>query len=72
MDPSCLVVLILVEDPLVVVDSLCGYAAHQEEAETGEEGPSVGSVGCEAVLVGQRGKVCRGLHCAVVAWCVST
>lgn len=67
-----MVALILVEDPLVVVDSLCGYAAHQVEVETGEQGPSVGFVGCEAVLVGRRGKVCQGPHCAVVAWSAST
>lgn len=72
MDPSCLVGPILVEDPLVVVDFLCGYAAHQVEAEIGEGAPSVGSVGCEAVLVDQRGMVCRGLHFAVVAWFAST
>jgi len=70
--PSCLVALVLVEDLLVAVDSLCGYAARQAEAETGEEGPSVDSVGCGTVLVDQRGMVCQAQHCAVVAWYVST
>jgi len=67
VDPSCLVELVLVEDLLVAVDSLCGYAAHQAEAETGEEGPSVDSVGYGAVLVGQMGMVCQVQHCAAVA-----
>jgi hypothetical protein len=70
--PSCLVALIPVEDPLVVVDSLCGHAAHQVEAETDEEGPSVGSAEYGAVLVGQRGMACQGLRCVVVALFAST
>jgi hypothetical protein len=49
--------LVLVEDLLVGVDSLCGYAAHRVEVGTDEEGPSVGFAGCGAVLVGQRGMV---------------
>jgi hypothetical protein len=64
--------LVLVEDLLVVVDSLCGYAAHQVEAETDEEDPSVGSAEHGAVLVGQREMACQGLHCVVVALFAST
>jgi hypothetical protein len=61
------VALVLVGDPRVVVDSLCGYAAHQVEVGTDEEGPSVGFAEYGAVLVGQRGMVYQGLRCAVVA-----
>jgi hypothetical protein len=64
--------LVLVEDLLVGVDSLCGYAAHQVEGGTDEEGPSVGLAGCGAVLVGQRGMVYQGLRCAVAALFAST
>jgi hypothetical protein len=59
--------LVLVEDPWVVVDSLCGYAAHLEGAGTGEEDPSVGSAEYEAVLGDQREMVYQGLRCVVVA-----
>jgi hypothetical protein len=70
--PSCLVVLVLVEDLPVVADSLCGYAAHQAEAGTDEEDPSVGFAEYGAVLVGQRGMVYQGLRYAVVALFAST
>jgi hypothetical protein len=66
-DPSCLVALVLVEDPKVVVDSPCGYAAHQVGVGIDEEGPFVGFAECEAVLGDQRGMVCQGLHFVVVA-----
>jgi hypothetical protein len=69
--PSCLVALVLVEDPPVEVDSPCGYAVHQVVG-TDEEGPSVGFAEHEAALVGQRGMVCQGLRCVVVAWFAST
>jgi hypothetical protein len=66
-DPSCSVALVLVEDPRVVVDFPCGHAAHRVGVGIDEEGPSVGFAGYEAVLGDQRGMVCQGLRCVVVA-----